>query len=106
MIGSLAAAAAAAHHNPGFYFDLGTVVIHRDVTAVSFTPSNPHGRFVYTMADADGAVTDDDVAGSPVGQADGDLSHLGHSSRRRARPPATASAEVSSEVRTVMSAAP
>ena len=58
MIGSLAAAAVAAHHNPGFYFDLGTVVIHRDVTAVSFTPSNPHGRFVYTMADADGAVTE------------------------------------------------
>ena len=56
VIGSLAAAAVAAHHNPGFYFDLGSVVIHRDVTAVSFTPSNPHGRLVYSKADADGVV--------------------------------------------------
>ena len=58
MIGSLASAAVAAHHNPGVYFDLGAVVIHRDVTAVSFTPSNPHGRLVFSMADADGAVTE------------------------------------------------
>ena len=58
MIGSLAAAAVAAHHNPGFYFDLGAVIIHRDVTAVSFTPSNPHGRLVYSMPDADGAMTE------------------------------------------------
>ena len=56
MIGSLAAAAVAAHHNPGVYFDLEAVVIHRDVTAVSFTPSNPHGRLVYSMADTDGAM--------------------------------------------------
>ncbi|MDE0002911.1 MAG: DUF6152 family protein [Rhodospirillaceae bacterium] len=56
VIGSLAAAAVAAHHNPGFYFDFGAVVIHRDVTAMSFTPANPHGRLVYSMADADGAV--------------------------------------------------
>ncbi|MYJ95701.1 MAG: hypothetical protein F4053_09005 [Proteobacteria bacterium] len=56
MIGSLAAAAVSAHHNPGVYFDLGAVVIHRDVIAVSFTPSNPHGRLVYSMADTDGAM--------------------------------------------------
>lgn len=58
MIGSLAAAAVAAHHNPGVYFDLEAVVIHRDVTAVSFTPANPHGRFVYTMAEDDGTVSE------------------------------------------------
>ena len=58
MIGSLGAAAVAAHHNPGVYFDLEAVVIHRDVTAVSFTPSNPHGRFVYTMPEADGTVSE------------------------------------------------
>ena len=56
IVGALAAGAVAAHHNPGVYFDLGAVVIHRDVTAVSFTPSNPHGRLVYSMADADGAM--------------------------------------------------
>ena len=58
MFGSLAAAAVAAHHNPGFYFDMGAVIIHRDVTALTFFPANPHGRFVYTMTDADGAVTE------------------------------------------------
>ena len=58
MFGSLAAAAVAAHHNPGFYFDMGAVVIHRDVTALTFFPANPHGRFVYTMTDADGAETE------------------------------------------------
>lgn len=55
-LAALGVVAASAHHNPGFYFDFGAVVIHRDVTAVSFTPSNPHGRLVYSMADADGAV--------------------------------------------------
>ena len=58
IFGSLAAAAVAAHHNPGHYFDMGAVIIHRDVTALSFTPANPHGRLVYTMTDADGAVTE------------------------------------------------
>ena len=55
---------------------------------------------------ADGAVTDDDLVVPPARQPDGDLLHEARSSRRRARPPATSSAEVCSEVRTVMSAAP
>ena len=53
---ALAAAAVSAHHNPGVYFELGAVVIHRDVTAVTFTPANPHGRLVYSMTDPDGTV--------------------------------------------------
>lgn len=58
LIGSLAAAAISAHHNPGYYFDLGAVVIQRDVTAVSFTPANPHGRLIYTTTDADGTAVE------------------------------------------------
>ena len=54
----LAAATVAAHHNPGFYFDMGAVVVHRDVTATSFTPANPHGRLAYSMVDENGAETE------------------------------------------------
>lgn len=58
IFSSLAAATVAAHHNPGFYFDMGAVVVHRDVTATSFTPANPHGRLVYSMVDENGAETE------------------------------------------------
>lgn len=42
-----------AHHNPGYYFDMGNRVEHKDVTVVSFTVANPHGRLVYRMRDGD-----------------------------------------------------
>ena len=58
MSGWLVAASVAAHHNPGFYFNMGAVIIHRDVTAVTFFPANPHGRLVYTMTDADGTAAE------------------------------------------------
>lgn len=48
--------AALAHHNPGYYFDMRERVVHTDATAVSYTPVNPHGRLVYTMADENGVV--------------------------------------------------
>lgn len=44
-----------AHHNPGFYFDMRTEAVHENVTVVSFTVANPHGRLVYRMQDAEGA---------------------------------------------------
>lgn len=56
IFGLLGALSAAAHHNPGFYFDMRERVVHTDATAVSYTPANPHGRLVYTMADANGEV--------------------------------------------------
>ena len=43
-----------AHHNPGYYFDMATQVEHEDVTVVSFTVANPHGRLVYRMRGEDG----------------------------------------------------
>ncbi len=45
-----------AHHNPGYYFDMRERVVYTDATAVSYTPVNPHGRLVYTMADESGDV--------------------------------------------------
>ncbi len=50
----LAGLSVSAHHNPGYYFDMRVAIVHSDVTAVSFTAVNPHGRLVYTMADEDG----------------------------------------------------
>jgi hypothetical protein len=50
----LAGLSVSAHHSVGYYFDMGTAIVHRDVTAVSFTASNPHGRLIYTMTDEEG----------------------------------------------------
>ena len=50
----LAGLSVSAHHSPGYYFDMGTTIVHRDVTAMSFTAANPHGRLIYTMADEQG----------------------------------------------------
>ena len=50
----LAGLRVSAHHNPGYYFDMRVEIVHRDVTAVSYTAVNPHGRLVYTMADEEG----------------------------------------------------
>ncbi len=50
----LAGLSVSAHHSPGYYFDMGTTIVHSDVTAVSFTAANPHGRLIYTMADEQG----------------------------------------------------
>lgn len=53
-LGLFAGLSATAHHNPGYYFDMATQVEHSEVTAVSFTVANPHGRLVYLMADDEG----------------------------------------------------
>lgn len=45
---------AAAHHAPGYYFDMREVVIHTDATVVSYEAVNPHGRLVYSMPDESG----------------------------------------------------
>ena len=50
----LAGLSVSAHHNPGYYFDMRVEIVHSDVTAVSFTAANPHGRLIYTMADDEG----------------------------------------------------
>ena len=50
----LAGLSVSAHHSPGYYFDMRTTIVHSDVTAVSFTAVNPHGRLIYTMADEEG----------------------------------------------------
>jgi hypothetical protein len=47
----LAGFSVSAHHNPGYYFNMGEVVIHSDATVVSFDAANPHGRLTYTMTD-------------------------------------------------------
>jgi len=52
----LAGFSASAHHNPGYYFNMGEVIIHSDATVVSFDAANPHGRLIYTMADETGSV--------------------------------------------------
>ncbi|MGI9258765.1 MAG: DUF6152 family protein [Gammaproteobacteria bacterium] len=48
------ALSAAAHHNPGYYFDMRQVIVHSDATVVSYEPANPHGRLIYSMPDEDG----------------------------------------------------
>jgi hypothetical protein len=48
------ALSAAAHHNPGYYFDMREVIVHSDATVVSYEPANPHGRLTYSMPDEDG----------------------------------------------------
>ena len=52
----MAALSAAAHHNPGYYFDMRQVIVHSDATVVSYEPANPHGRLIYSMPDEDGVV--------------------------------------------------
>lgn len=54
VLALLAGISVSAHHNPGYYFDMGVAIVHTDVTAVSFTAANPHGRLIYTMADEQG----------------------------------------------------
>jgi len=41
---------ASAHHSGAVYFE-GTKVEHKNVTVVSYTLVNPHGRLVYTFTD-------------------------------------------------------
>lgn len=57
-LGLLVAPSAWAHHNPGYYFDMATQVEHENVTVVSFTVANPHGRLVYRMRDEQGNETE------------------------------------------------
>ena len=54
IVSLLGAISAAAHHNPGYYFDMRERIVHTNATAVSYTPVNPHGRLIYTMVDEDG----------------------------------------------------
>ena len=37
VLALLAGISVSAHHNPGYYFDMGVAIVHTDVTAVSFT---------------------------------------------------------------------
>ena len=41
VLASIAGISVSAHHNPGYYFDMGVAIFHSDVTAVSFTAANP-----------------------------------------------------------------
>ena len=44
---------ASAHHSGAIYFE-GTKLEHKNVTVVSYTLVNPHGRLVYTFTDQAG----------------------------------------------------
>ena len=50
----LAGLSVSAHHNPGYYFNMRVAVVHSDVTVISFTAVNPHGRLIYSMPDETG----------------------------------------------------
>jgi hypothetical protein len=56
LAAALSGVPAAAHHNPGYYFDMSQVIIHSDATVVAYTPANPHGRVIYSMPDENGVV--------------------------------------------------
>ena len=56
MLGVFAVLPAMAHHSVTHYFNMREVVVHTDATAVSYSPANPHGRLVYSMADEQGNV--------------------------------------------------
>ena len=54
VLALLAGFSVSAHHSVSYYFEMAVAVVHDEVTAVSFTAANPHGRLIYSMADDEG----------------------------------------------------
>lgn len=45
---------AVSHHNRASYFDMDTMIEHKNVTAVSFSVVNPHSQLVFLVSDDQG----------------------------------------------------
>jgi len=54
LIGFIGARPAVSHHNSASYFDMDTVIEHKDVTAVTFSVVNPHSQLVFVVTDDQG----------------------------------------------------